>query len=326
MKDEISKIYIEGLIKGSNKISINRIDRDIKRIKKNLTSEKKYDKLSNNFFSLYKNEDESILEAKKRFFLSIPKEEGALRLHQENLTKLLRIFHGICGEAGVGYALKGGSLIGAIRHSGFIPWDDDIDIIMLYSDFLKLIEYIKINLDDSFEIWYSYPSRGGFYLPKFSIKNMRFLFIDIFNLEIIDLSSSRKKMRKSFRNFRKEDGKTALKFEGDFEKITELGKKHINEFQKEFTIKDKKNALAQVPCHTFLSDIHKISNILPFREVDFEDIKTFVPNKPEKYLGEMGTFRDIYSFPTKRHMVHFNADKNIDKAYEIQEVLRKYDK
>lgn len=53
----------------------------------------------------------------------------------------------ICDEQNLRYYLYGGSLLGAVRHKGFIPWDDDIDIVMPRNDYCQLIEYIKKNED-----------------------------------------------------------------------------------------------------------------------------------------------------------------------------------
>lgn len=69
-----------------------------------------------------------------------------LRRDQEELLRMLLVVDNICKKHNIQWWLSSGTLLGAARHKGFIPWDDDMDIVLLKKDY-KRLENILINLN-----------------------------------------------------------------------------------------------------------------------------------------------------------------------------------
>lgn len=57
--------------------------------------------------------------------------------------EMLKTFDSFCQQHNLRYQLSSGTLLGAVRHQGFIPWDDDIDLMMPNSDYFKFIDLIN---------------------------------------------------------------------------------------------------------------------------------------------------------------------------------------
>ena len=72
---------------------------------------------------------------------------------QVGLLTLLKEFDAICRKHDITYYLEGGSLLGAVRHKGFLPWDDDVDLSMTRDNFQKLLKVIDQELPENRELY-----------------------------------------------------------------------------------------------------------------------------------------------------------------------------
>ena len=83
-------------------------------------------------------------ELRKRF----NPDGSMLRRQQMRMLEILIEVDRICKKHGIPYWLSSGTLIGAVRHNGFIPWDDDLDIEMMRKDYLRLLQVLPGELPD----------------------------------------------------------------------------------------------------------------------------------------------------------------------------------
>ena len=79
-------------------------------------------------------------------------------------VKILHEVDEFCSKNGIKYSLAYGSLIGAVRHKGFIPWDDDVDIMMLRPDFERFIREFNHDSSKLFSVS-SYATEKNFHYP-----------------------------------------------------------------------------------------------------------------------------------------------------------------
>lgn len=118
------------------------------------------------------------------------------KLHSELLTIMDEI-HKVCKDNNLTYFLAEGSLLGAVRHNGFIPWDDDLDIAMPRDDFEIFIKIAPLQLSKSFRLeWTTTNEKYWQFFAKVVKQNTMFdensdiklfttgIFVDIFPLDI----------------------------------------------------------------------------------------------------------------------------------------------
>ena len=79
-------------------------------------------------------------------------EGSTLRKAQMRMLDMLIYFDEVCKKLNIPYSIDGGNLLGAVRHGGFIPWDDDVDVIIERKDFKLLNKYLEAHPHPQFII------------------------------------------------------------------------------------------------------------------------------------------------------------------------------
>lgn len=128
---------------------------------------------------------EDLQDVRRRIHLQLPKATGRLRNIQMAENYILQRVKDICDANGMELFLVGGTLMGAVRHKGFIPWDNDIDIGMMRGDFLKLKELLA--RDEELVLDYCYNYEAGLKVPKVKFRASKAIFIDVFLFDYVDV-------------------------------------------------------------------------------------------------------------------------------------------
>ena len=124
-------------------------------------------------------------------------EGSLLRRHQMVMLEMVIVLDRICKKHDIPYFLYGGTLLGAFRHNGFIPWDDDLDVALLRKDFKRLLKVLPNELPDNIVLQTNDTDKNYFlFIAKLrdkrsfldegnfdSVFKERGVFIDIFPLD-----------------------------------------------------------------------------------------------------------------------------------------------
>lgn len=133
------------------------------------------------------------------------------REYQLLQVKVMKRIHDFCVANNIKYYIIGGTLLGAIRHKGFIPWDDDMDIAMMRDDYEKFIDLFPSYFTDGSlvaqrpeDIKHYYPGHGRVYIAD-TLKSQSGLlhykdynnqmYIDLFPLDNVPESMNDRKLQ-----------------------------------------------------------------------------------------------------------------------------------
>lgn len=239
----------------------------------------------------------------------VPQAQGLLRDIQLANLALLKELAYVCEKNNFKYILDAGTLLGAVRHSRFIPWDDDIDILMFREDYEKIVSAFK-NTTRNSDIYAEYhrdKDTNSQYFIKIKHKKCPFLGVDIFPLDSYGKHLSLKEQLKATN------------------KICKILKHLKKEIDPNISNKETKTILTKTMKEKILLSsanengdfvygvdfAHKLKNwfldrdiVLPLRKIQFEDSKYTTVNKPKEFLKNI--YGDYMKYPKKMKILHYS--------------------
>lgn len=258
---------------------------------------------------------------------------GALQRVQEIELELLSVFDSICRAEDIPYFLASGSCLGAIRHGGFIPWDDDIDVGIPFRDYQRFLEVAPGLLPDGVSMRsVENTPHAAFLWTKLCRDGTRFLeddniqagmdeaiFIDIF--PYVQLDENEMLARGQFALFRLLQGSSylhciehpsgarkgahpelgdALAFLAHHTVARPLTPQLLQSLFFRLCEAGKGDGRWVDPCGSTPA-FHTTETMFPVQKALFAGMESFVPNNPDEYLTAL--FGDYMTLPPveKRH-------------------------
>ena len=251
----------------------------------------------------------------------VPPATGRLRLLQEADAILLKMFSDKCAEHGLRYWIDFGTLLGAVRHKGFIPWDDDTDISMLKEEFEKLWDLLPT----------IFPKEDGFTWKKCGFIQISYkdtaISLDIFPHHFHSETfseESRDCIAKSISGVRKKINFVYGKVSLTDEEITKLINKEILNGKPELP-ESEKPLIFPSPIFDCNKGID-YDTIFPLKQIAFEGYLLSAPNRPRKRLSM--DFGDFMAYPSTFVSQHFHTESMLksDALFStICEFIDKYE-
>lgn len=265
------------------------------------------------------------------------------QLHKHEL-EIMDEFVRICNKYNLTYFLYGGTLLGAVRHKGFIPWDDDLDLAMPRKDYEKFIEVAKNELNSKFELD-NYHTNKLCYLNFSKIRNKNTILVQDFQkdnyegpkgiwIDIFPLDNAKKeegklqslriifiKAMRSIAHYKSNIylGNNKIKLKKVLGKI--FGIIPLNTL---LSIQDtlmKKNAKKETEYfisiasqYNYKKQTMKKDIFIPAKELEFEGRKYKVPNNYTYFLERI--YGDYMKLPPKeKRITHNPVEIKFEKEY-----------
>ncbi len=281
-----------------------------------------------------------------------------LIIYQKKLVELMKVFIEFCDEYNLIYYACGGTAIGTVRHKGFIPWDDDIDVYMLREDYdrflslgpkLKGTKYEILSLEDSedyYQVFAKFIDTSTTVWENKQYPSVTGVWIDIFPLDRVNKDFKNNKLLIcryywAINCYRRANNKHSwASFKEDFQKqgwlvipllLFDFYARFINRFfgsYRKDLLRLLKRIKQQKGDYFFCYGIRTMNKnkIFPksyfasYREMPFEDIQMKVQVEVENALNQ--EFGDYMQLPPEEERVSLHGSYyiNLNERKTVEEI------
>jgi len=254
-------------------------------------------------------------------------EPEILRKAQLIMLEMLIEFDAICKKYQLHYWLDSGTLLGAVRHQGFIPWDDDIDLAMPVEDYCKFLEIAQSELsneiflqtsktDKDFKFDYIKLRSNKARIVEFhekdrQIKYHQGVFVDIFPMLVIESTEANKKLYDSTLKEIRDASSTSLHTPNGKDDpvkraalIDVLKQKHQGWGPNKIKAKSKVIYSGEMPDVAAWFDVEKV---FPLSVMEFEGHTFPIPNSPSHCLDAIYSFDYRQLPPENKRIIHAHS-------------------
>ncbi|WP_282036097.1 LicD family protein [Saccharicrinis aurantiacus] len=246
--------------------------------------------------------------------------DDPLRQAQLVMLEILKVIDQICEKHKLQYWIDAGTLLGAVRHKGFIPWDDDIDVCLARKDYNKFIEVAKRELpkdlflqtrdtDKSIWKWIKVRDNYSTFIQTTELDQKvsyhQGIFVDIFPYDIIEKQFSKSKLLLN-RRWHKSTSKLVRFFSGVLNGLSILpikiiGYKNLKKFIINMHTGKEANIVSTGVDITVGFQNFKYNTVFPCKKIEFEGLQFNAPNDYKSYLTQM--YGDFMKLPPKEDRI-----------------------
>ena len=230
-----------------------------------------------------------------------------MREIQLEILKLLVAVKRICEQNDLKYWLDSGTLLGAVRHKGFVPWDDDVDICMPREDYNKILPILKKEFDGSdYCVRERAKTVNNFQIRIMRNKNRK-IGLDIFPVDKYcskvvsdeEKAAITSEIKKAQRVFNKKYKRKQLTNE-----LIKEAKEELLKVQSKIVLNDKSPDCDNPALfygidypHQYSVQLFDYETVFPLGQVSFEGENFYSPNNYDKYLKTL--YGDYMRLPDK---------------------------